>query len=98
MNSAWTAGRFVRSQEPGRETATIRCWAMPSLANVVSVARMTWQPDSLLFERWAESDPKWVRVPSLFRLFHDGEGGVEVTEIEALVIIGRWGVAGSRSN
>jgi len=71
---------------------------MPSLRSVVSMARMTSRPGYLLIERWAESDPKWVRVPSLFRLLHDGEGGVEVTEIEALVIIGRWGVAGSRSN
>ena len=68
---------------------------MPTLANVVSVARMTWRPGFLLFERWAKSHPKWVRVPSLFRLYYDGEGGVEVTEMEALLIIGRWGETGA---
>ena len=98
MNSGWNAAGFVSSQDPGRETATIRYWALPSLANVVSVARMTWRPGFLLFVRWAESDLKWAQVPSLFRLLHDGEGGTEITEMEALEIVQRWGSASSRSS
>jgi len=73
----------------GERLILVRYWAMPSLRNVVSVARMTSQPGYLLLGRWAASEPGWVQVPSLYRLVYDGEGGTEVTEIDALEIMGR---------
>ncbi len=51
---------------------------------------MTWQTDLLFFDRWARADPGWVRVPSLFRLFYDGEGGIEISEAAAFEMIQRW--------
>jgi hypothetical protein len=74
----------------GWQLATIRFWALPSRDGVVSVARITCCVGAIHCERWAKSEPGWKRVPSLFRLLHDGEGGIEISEKAALGIIECW--------
>jgi hypothetical protein len=80
----------INDRRIGWQLATIRFWVLPSRNGVVSVARITCCLGAIHCERWAKSEPGWRSVPSLFGLLYDGEGGIEITEMEAVEIIESW--------
>jgi hypothetical protein len=62
-------------------------FAMPDRVSPIAVARVVQQSGELRCQRWVAAEPRWVDVPSLYRLIYGEEGGTRVSEAEAMVII-----------
>jgi hypothetical protein len=68
----------------------VRYWSMPNAENVLAIGRVDCRPEWIDRRRWAESEPGWRSVPSLYCLLMADEGGTEITETEAFDVIRRW--------
>ena len=70
-------------------------YAMPNSMNPVAIGRVMFATDdagrpTLTCSRFAQGDKDWVSVPSVYRVYYDGDGGDAIDEDTAQALVRRY--------